>query len=330
MVVFALWLFTGLFLDGAAHNRGAVDSFFTPWHLVLYSGFAASSGWIFLGWMRMIQKGYPVRKAIFVGYELSVVGATVFGVGGVLDLTWHTVFGIEKGFEALVSPSHLVLAVGLFLIMSGPFRAAWHRSDPEKASIGHYLPMLFSWTFTFSILTFFTMMLNPLGDDIPGSAWLLRASGSRNFATEAAFAMFLLQSALLAGTILMAVRRWQLPFGSVTLLLAINMLAMGFIADKFIYMPVAIITGLVADGLIAVYKPSIKRMVPLRILAFLVPALFYLIYFITLTMTQGMWWSVALWGGAVGLCGVTGLLLSYLLVPDLRMVQELIIKQDSE
>ena len=36
------WLVGGLFLDGWAHAHGKVDqSFFTPWHAVFYSGFAA-------------------------------------------------------------------------------------------------------------------------------------------------------------------------------------------------------------------------------------------------------------------------------------------------
>jgi hypothetical protein len=32
------WTVAGIYLDGWAHNHGKVDSFFTPWHAVLYSG----------------------------------------------------------------------------------------------------------------------------------------------------------------------------------------------------------------------------------------------------------------------------------------------------
>ena len=38
-------------------------------------------------------------------------------------MAWHTAFGIELGNDALLSPSHLMLGLGLFLIVSGPFLA---------------------------------------------------------------------------------------------------------------------------------------------------------------------------------------------------------------
>src|SRR6266581_759463 len=42
MTVFICWFLGGLFLDGWAHNHGQVDNtFFTPWHVVLYSGYFA-------------------------------------------------------------------------------------------------------------------------------------------------------------------------------------------------------------------------------------------------------------------------------------------------
>src|SRR3546814_9388797 len=42
-VAFGLWMVVGLFLDGWAHDNAKPESFFTPWHGVLYSGFAASA-----------------------------------------------------------------------------------------------------------------------------------------------------------------------------------------------------------------------------------------------------------------------------------------------
>jgi hypothetical protein len=40
VVISSLWIFAGLYLDGWAHNNipEQIDSFFTPWHLALYSG----------------------------------------------------------------------------------------------------------------------------------------------------------------------------------------------------------------------------------------------------------------------------------------------------
>ena len=48
-IVLGLWFVVGLLLDAWAHNnlRG-LESFFTPWHGVFYSGFAATAAWIVL------------------------------------------------------------------------------------------------------------------------------------------------------------------------------------------------------------------------------------------------------------------------------------------
>ena len=45
--VFSAWLITGVFLDAWAHTtRPSLETFFTPWHAVLYSGFLATAGWV--------------------------------------------------------------------------------------------------------------------------------------------------------------------------------------------------------------------------------------------------------------------------------------------
>jgi hypothetical protein len=49
-MVLALWLLGGVFIDGWAHINvaGTKETFFTPWHGVLYSWFAATALWITL------------------------------------------------------------------------------------------------------------------------------------------------------------------------------------------------------------------------------------------------------------------------------------------
>ena len=41
----------------------------------------------------------------------------IFGIGGASDAVWHTLLGIETGVEPLVSPSHLMLFLGAFLML---------------------------------------------------------------------------------------------------------------------------------------------------------------------------------------------------------------------
>ena len=311
-VILAVWFMAGLFLDGWAHSHNQVDSFFTPWHGVLYSGFLANAAFITWTWIKNIRKGgYTFWGAIPAGYELSLVGAAIFAVGGGLDFLWHTILGIEVNFEALVSPSHLVLALGLFLIISGPFRAAWRRASTSSSTLVSLLPMLLSLTFTLSVLTFFTFPLHPFVN-----AWAGTSQGTDNIVVEGAFAAILLQSAFLMGCLLVAMRRWQLPFGSIALIMTINTAALSVITLKVRFIPAALLTGLLADMLILTLKPSVKNLWAFRTFAFVIPTVLYLLYFATLTITSQVWWSVPLWSGAAVLAGVIGLLVSYVTLPS--------------
>jgi hypothetical protein len=137
------------------------QSFFTPWHAVLYAGYAMTASALVASLLRNHARGCPWQLALPVGYGLSGLGALIFGAGGVTDLIWHTIFGIEAGVEALLSPTHLVLALGLGLIASGPVRAAWRRSEPGLGWAAQG-PMLLALTSTLSVLTFFTEYAHPL------------------------------------------------------------------------------------------------------------------------------------------------------------------------
>jgi hypothetical protein len=108
-IVLGLWLIGGVFADGFAHNnlRDTLEGFFSPWHAILYSGFTATALWI--AWLVAGQARAGLRglNALPIGYEWGALGVIVFGLGGVGDLIWHSVFGIEVGTSALLSPTHL-------------------------------------------------------------------------------------------------------------------------------------------------------------------------------------------------------------------------------
>src|SRR5262245_48341457 len=162
MAILSVLFVGGLFLDGWAHTHGRVDqSFFTPWHAVFYAGYAAVASVLVVSLLRNYARGYAWRLALPAGYGLSLLGALIFAVGGVTDLIWHTLFGIEAGVEALLSPTHLALALGLGLIASGPVRAAWQRPRPMSGwSVQG--PMLLAFTSTLSVFTFFTEYAHPV------------------------------------------------------------------------------------------------------------------------------------------------------------------------
>jgi hypothetical protein len=108
MTALAAYFVSGLYLDGWAHTHGKVDqSFFTPWHAVLYSG-QLLMVMILVGMLvRNVWRGSALRHALPGGYNLSLAGVLLWFIGGPGDLIWHTLFGIEQSVGALYSPTHL-------------------------------------------------------------------------------------------------------------------------------------------------------------------------------------------------------------------------------
>jgi hypothetical protein len=314
MVLLSAWFLGGLFLDGWAHTHGKVDqSFFTPWHAVLYSGQLVVM--LFLGaqWLNSYSRGYSWREALPAGYGWSLLGVLLWIPGGVGDLIWHTLFGIEKDVAALYSPTHLILALGLALAVSGPWRAAWGRPDSHETRGWRGLgPMVVSVAYTLSLLTFFIQIAHPLAN-----LWGTAVTGPAT--EEQGVISILLDSALLMGTLLLVLRRWALPRGALTLIVALNAILMGVLFDQGAYPLVLVVAriaaGAVADGLFQVIRPSAARPAAWRLFAFSVPVVVYAFYFGAAQLTGGITWIVHLWVGSIVLAGVVGLLVSYLILP---------------
>ena len=314
MIVLLGWFLGGLFLDGWAHNHGKVDeSFFTPWHAVFYSGFAAVVGG--LGGMMLVNRvrGYSWHLAIPAGYERALGGTIVFAFGGVFDLAWHTILGIEEGFEALLSVSHLLLVFGLLLVMSSPMRAAWRStSATTRLSLGAQLPLLLSISFTLSVVTFITAYLHPFVDFWPTS-WS-GGDGSQILGVGS----ILLQTALLMGFVLGAVRHWHLAWGSLTIVFTTNAILMSVLEDRYIVIAVALVGGIAADLLVALLRPSTTRPNAFRWFALVVPLILYTCYLAALKVTDGLTWSPHLVTGAPVLAAAVSVGLSYLVLPPER------------
>jgi len=79
----------------------------------------------------------------------------------------------------------------------------------------------------------------------------------------------------------------------------------------------AVVAGLIADLLVWRLKPSLAIPVAFRVFAFVVPLVYYALYFLVLLVTKGVGWSMNLWMGSIVMAGIVGLLVSYLLVPPL-------------
>jgi hypothetical protein len=135
----------------------------------------------------------------------------------------------------------------------------------------------------------------------------------------------LLFSALLSGVVLVMLRRTVLPAGALTVLLGLNAVAMNLMHSRgpaeitLTFIGVALLTGVIGDVLLVVLRPSAARPLALRIVAALVPALFWMLYFPAVAIHRGpLAWSFTFLSGSIVLCAVVGWLLSYIAIPPVQ------------
>src|SRR2546422_4388887 len=96
MAILSTVLVGGFYLDLWAHQHGRTDNtFFTPWHAMLYGAEGSLFAFLAVTAARNVRRGAPWRSSLPAGYGISLIGAVLFAVGGVLDLLWHLAFGIE-------------------------------------------------------------------------------------------------------------------------------------------------------------------------------------------------------------------------------------------
>ncbi|MBL0386930.1 hypothetical protein JJB07_09715 [Tumebacillus sp. ITR2] len=324
------WLIGGVFVDGFAHNHGVVETFFTPWHAILYSGFVATAAWILWMIAQIKRKnGVSWAQAVPRGYGLGVIGIFVFLLGGLGDMAWHEIFGIEKDVAALLSPTHLILLAGALLILTSPFRVGWTDSAMTAPTWREFLPVLLSTVLTVSTICFFLMYAWMFRQNIP-------AEGNvQYFATHFAGANFyrlqelnnkyglvtiLLDTIVLVAPMFLLMSRWKTPFGTYAFLFGFVGLIMG-VLDGFmdwVVIPVILVAGLLADVLLKTLNPSPERMWGYRVIALAVPLTLWGVYYAGMAVLDGIGWAPELWAGSVVEAMLVSLGVSLLALPPRR------------
>ncbi|MBA3824069.1 MAG: hypothetical protein H0X24_09240 [Ktedonobacterales bacterium] len=321
MFAITFWPLAGAFADAYAHsNSPRLETFFTPWHGILYSGALAVIVSNLIVMRRNHALGYAWNKAVPAGYEMTVFGTILLVVAGISDLTWHTLFGIEKNIAAVVSPTHLLLATSLAIIFAGPLRSAISRKETLRGA--QQVPLLLSATFTFTLICILTQFLNPLANlwaaygDVdlfhnppypPIDPFITQSLGL------ASIAFF---TALVMGFVLFLVRRWSLFPGALTIFLGFSMTVISGIVGSPNLIPAALVTGIVGDILLFALRPSAAPgPIPFRIFAFMLPVALWTAYYVDLLATVGLAWQVHLWVGSIFGAAIIGWALSYLVYP---------------
>jgi hypothetical protein len=298
-IFFACWIVSGLFLDGWWHNHHRVETFFTPWHALLYSGFIASTAWGVMDAARYRRLG--VARPPVAGEGLTAVGVALFGIGMVGDFIWHTVFGIEKSVEALLSPTHLTLMTGGLLLATGPLRAAAAAAPERARTFRTFLPVLMSAAVTAALAGFFLQYVSAFRGVVAGLG--VSATGHAGPAENTAIlgvASVLITNALFLGCAAALLRSWKTPFGSLAFVFGLVALLLSALDsfDRGTVVLSAVAAGAVADLLVS--RGLVRWVMPV------VPLVMWPAWFGLLKLTGPMLWSANFWAGTTYLAVLTG------------------------
>lgn len=323
-MVLALWTLVGLLVDAYYHSTDpGLETFWTPWHALFYSGFTATAAW--LGYLAVTRIGAdatsmkpnggppnPVGRLLDsapTGYRAALIGVAVFAIGGIGDAIWHTIFGIETSIDALLSPTHLLLFIGLVLIVSAPLRAAWADLDPaalaaddadgpagfgREPTLLQFAAPLLSLLITTTVIGFFFQYAWAVTE-----IWMMRVpydpndGFSETIAGSSVLAV-ILTTAIMFTPLLVAAGRWRLPFGTATIVLTAvsTFIAAGF-DEPTTGLPAVIVGGLLFDALVQTRANS-------RLLAAVPPLALWSAFYLLLDRSAGgLGLAPEIWGGSI-------------------------------
>lgn len=287
------WILIGLFLDGWFHiHRPEGESFFTPWHGILYSGVLAT---VVVHLLHQRSVG-----GISPGYRASLAGGLVVGAAGFVDMVWHTVFGVEADLNALLSPPHLLLITAGTLVFAGPLRAALRAPAGEPGG----LPTAFAAAYVVTGLGFFTQYSNPFTQvyaEALGGASSLQARELREVAGVAGIIVF---ASLVAGAVAILSARTTLVPGSLAVAVGVPSLFLVTQQDTYAFVPAILLAALLVEL-------AGRRLSP-ALTALLATTALTTAWVLTVLATRDVAWSRELLTGSIGSAAAAGYLVGWL------------------
>lgn len=320
-----VWVSAGFFVDAWAHGHVPVESFFTPYHGVFYSGMAALLLVIAGFALHSRRLGYDWADSVPRPYRLALLGIPIFVVGGIGDMLWHRILGIEEGVDALLSPTHQILGLGIFFVSSGPIRSVL-ADRLGSTTLTRQLPLALGLA-TWLILTHFGTAYafdpgagrtNAPPPIAPFTSHYLTALAIGYYKISVGVLIMIFQSALMAGFVLWLVSRIHTCPGIVTIFLLLgNAPAAAAFTNQTPLLAVtlaqSLVAGLVADWLIRRYNPEpVAHPRAFRWFAVIVPMTYAGVYLLGTWLGDRLWWDWNVVLGAWIWSGVCGFALSLL------------------
>jgi hypothetical protein len=305
----------GALTDAWAHSnilaQVQAEGFFTPWHGLLYSAFAATAGWTFWLGYRNRQRtprwwvdGWPA------GYRLGALGAVTFLVAGFLDMIWHGVFGIETSIDALLSPSHLLLAVGSALLLTSPLRSWWVAGGDGRRAVAGIVSLALATT-SVSVFLLYVSAFDLIEPVLPYDG----TQGSPGYTAAArGVASYLVTAVLLVIPLLLVHRRRTTP-GIATALVAIVAVFPITMHEFPRIQTTAAVAAVVGAVLVDWILPRLDRargldaLLRLPIAGAVFAAVVFSAHLLALHFASGIRWPVELWSGVVVLSVAAAMLL---------------------
>jgi hypothetical protein len=312
------------------HYGFEIESFFTWPHGLLYAGWAATGLIAAMAAGVGLARGVPWRAALPPGYALILAGSALFGLGGVMDLAWHSAFGFEVRQEALLSPSHVWLAVAFLVCAIGVLQAAvtvrGEQRDLRTRSVLTDLPVILTIGVLLRFVFWFGAYILPFTIDYgtggvvgqqlygyAGLAWtneVAQAAGSIGILFHAAFLALFLVAAL----------RWlHLPTGSIAVIMVYEAMLITLATDLWRYLPAVLGAAVFAEAIWLMVQRGKVGGVGGQASYWLIgagtPFVMFALYFAIMGATAGIIWSPSVWTGLPVVAAIIGLFASVLAVP---------------
>ena len=313
LVASSLWLVIGLQLDAYAHTTTPdLETFWTPWHAVLYSGIAACGFallWLLRSRLPKVITYRSLLRETPTALRLPVVGMAMLLIGGGIDTLWHNLFGIEKGLEIFTSPSHYLIIGGMVLVAVGP---ALMLADSPVRRLAACDAALVTVSALLAVLPLhiYSRHASVLGEprlgtgDDPMETWSLDGQMLHGYFGS---------TVLLLLPILLIGRRWGLPLGMPTVLVALQAsllwLMFGDPGTEWLFVSVAITSAVVEllARMVANRLRDLSADARWMLLGFVSPILLWGAVFAVGSVVVGVGWGPHVLSGVLTFAALTGL-----------------------